>query len=95
MDIEVEWDRRKNQENQKKHGIAFVEAQEAFEDEKRIIVEDAHHSEKEQRYFCIGKIAGGIVTVRFTRRGVRIRIFGAGFWRKGKKLYEEKNNLSG
>ncbi|MDD5422490.1 MAG: BrnT family toxin, partial [Candidatus Omnitrophica bacterium] len=30
-----------------------------------------------------------IVTVRFTRRGNKIRIIGAGYWRKGRKYYEK------
>lgn len=33
------------------------------------------------------------MTVRFTYRGMKFRIFGAGFWRKGKKIYEEKNKI--
>ena len=40
---------------------------------------------------CIGKVAGGILTVRFTHRKRKIRIIGAGNWRKGKKIYEEEN----
>ncbi len=36
-----------------------------------------------------------IMTVRFTYRGRKIRIFGAAFWRKGKKRYEEENNIHG
>jgi hypothetical protein len=32
-----------------------------------------------------------VMTVRFTWRGSRIRIFGAGYWRKGKRLYEQQN----
>jgi len=47
----------------------------------------------EDRFFCIGKCEGSIMTVRFTMRDKRIRIFGAGFWRKGRAMYEEKNNL--
>jgi uncharacterized protein len=56
----------------------------------RIIRLDAAHSQEEQRYYCIGKIDQGIVTVRFTMRAERIRIFGAGFWRAGKEEYEIK-----
>jgi hypothetical protein len=41
----------------------------------------------------MGKVDGGIITVRFTFRNNTIRIFGAGYWRKGKKTYEEKNKL--
>jgi hypothetical protein len=31
--------------------------------------------------------------VRFTVRGDAIRIFGAGYWRKGKKIYEQENGI--
>lgn len=31
------------------------------------------------------------LTVRFTYRGSVIRIFGAGYWRKGKVIYEREN----
>jgi uncharacterized DUF497 family protein len=33
----------------------------------------------------------GVMTVRFTWRDNRIRIFGAGYWRKGKTVYERAN----
>ena len=29
--------------------------------------------------------------VRFTYRGETIRIIGAGYWRKGRRLYEKEN----
>jgi uncharacterized DUF497 family protein len=88
-----EWDELKDKENQKKHGISFELAQYAFADPKRILLEDLAHSEKEKRYYCIGKIEDGIVTVRFTYRKNVIRIFGAGHWRKGKNIYEEKYKI--
>ncbi|MCX5703542.1 MAG: BrnT family toxin, partial [Candidatus Omnitrophica bacterium] len=47
------------------------------------------HTEKEERFFCIGKVEDRILTVRFTYRGNKIRIFGAGLWRKGKWYYEK------
>jgi uncharacterized DUF497 family protein len=87
---DFEWDNTKNQENVKKHGIPFEIAQFAFADPKRIILEDLGHSNKEKRYYCIGKIEEEIVTVRFTYRKNVIRIFGAGYWRKGKNIYEKK-----
>lgn len=68
-------------------------AQLAFLDDKRIILEDLEHSYDEKRYYCLGNIDGEILTVRFTYRDNIIRIIGAGFWRKGKKLYEEKNKI--
>jgi uncharacterized DUF497 family protein len=77
-----------------KHGVSFSIAQYAFADQKRIILEDLTHStEEEKRYFCLGKVGEGIMTVRFTYREGRIRIFGAGYWRKGKQLYDRQNRL--
>lgn len=86
-----EWDEKKDRLNQEKHGIGFLEAQAAFLDSKRVIAEDVRHSAKEKRFFCIGRVGGGILTVRFTYRRERIRILGAGYWRKGKEIYEEEN----
>ena len=84
-----EWDEAKNRANVLKHGVGFELAQRAFLDPDRIIAEDLEHSSAESRYFCIGVVGEGILTVRFTWRENRIRIFGAGHWRKGKELYEK------
>jgi uncharacterized protein len=88
-----EWDDNKNQENIEKHNVSFETAQEAFFDKKRLIVKDKRHSQKEERFFCIGNDGNGIVTVRFTIRNGNIRIFGAGYWREGRDRYETENNL--
>jgi uncharacterized DUF497 family protein len=88
-DYPYEWDKDKNVANQVKHGVSFEEASQAFEDPHRIFTKDITHSIDEERLYCIGKIARGIVMVRFTYRGNSIRIFGAGFWRRGKELYEQ------
>ena len=87
--MEFEWSGTKNHINIEKHGVSFYDAQYAFADPKRVILEDVAHSSDEKRYFCIGKTIEGIITVRFVYRGQKIRIFGAGYWRKGKKLYEK------
>lgn len=86
-----EWDEHKDAENQSKHGVPFALAQYAFADPQRIIAEDTAHSGKEQRYFCFGRVGEGILTVRFTYRSRVIRIIGAGYWRKGKTIYEREN----
>ncbi len=86
-----EWDEDKDAENQRKHGVSFSLAQYAFADPDRVIAEDLAHSKSEQRYFCFGEVNGGIITVRFTYRGSVIRIIGAGYWRKGKAIYEREN----
>ena len=84
------WDEGKEILNIKKHGVDFTTAAKVFLDTKRKIFVDSKHSEKEPRYFCIGKVKNKILTVRFTYRDNKIRIFGAGYWRKGRKYYEEK-----
>lgn len=73
--------------------MGFSLAQYAFADVKRVIAEDVSHSADEKRYYCFGEVGGGILTVRFTYRGGVIRIFGAGYWRKGKALYEKQNQI--
>ena len=88
-----EWDGRKDADNQTKHGVPFVVAQHAFADPHRVIAEDMEHSAKEPRYFCFGRVGDGVLTVRFTHRSGVIRIFGAGYWRKGKVIYERENQI--
>ncbi|MGB9149067.1 MAG: BrnT family toxin [Burkholderiales bacterium] len=91
--VQFDWDKNKDEENQHKHGISFADAQFAFADPHRIIAEDLTHGENEKRFYCFGEVGGGIVTVRFTYRDGLIRIFGAGYWRKGKAIYERENKI--
>jgi hypothetical protein len=88
-----EWSEHKDADNQAKHGVPFALAQYAFADPERVIAEDTAHSGKEQRYFCFGRVGDGILTVRFTYRAGMIRIFGAGYWRKGRAIYERENQV--
>ena len=85
------WDENKNQSNIEKHGVDFETAKNVFYDPNRLTLLDENHSMEENRYFCIGKVSDGILTVRFIVRGETIRIIGAGYWRKGKKRYEERS----
>ncbi len=93
MNISFEWDEDKNDENIRKHGVNFKTAQYAFIDPKRVIAEDISHSTDEKRYYCFGKVKEGVLTIRFTYRSDRIRIIGAGYWRKGKTIYEKQNKI--
>jgi hypothetical protein len=86
-----EWDAIKDSANRAKHSVSFMLAQRAFFDPRRVIAEDLSHSATEPRYFCFGRVGDGVMTVRFTYREGRIRIFGAGHWRKGKTIYEQQN----
>lgn len=92
---DFEWDQAKDTENQRKHGVSFYEAQYAFLDSRRVIAEDLSHSQHEGRYYCFGsdREGAGILTVRFTYRSGRIRIIGAGYWRRGKRIYEQANSV--
>ena len=94
MDDSFEWDEYKNQENQQKHGVSFQAAQFAFADPHLLILRDERHSmPAEERFYAVGRIEGGIVTVRFTMRNKHIRIFWAGFWRKYRGHYLKQASI--
>ena len=82
------WDLDKEKENVNKHSVDFSTAAQAFKDPKIKIYFDSKH---EERFFCIGKVDGKVLTIRFTYRGNKIRIIGAGYWRKGEDYYEQKD----
>jgi uncharacterized DUF497 family protein len=90
---DFEWDSAKDEFNQRKHGVSFAMAQLAFLDSNRILLEDLEHADEEKRFYCLGRVSEGIMTVRFTYRNNKIRIIGAGYWRKGKKIYERENKI--
>ena len=90
---QFDWDETKNAANLEKHHVSFEDARTAFVDPNRVIARDLGHSESEERFYCFGRVAGGVLTVRFTYRGSLIRIIGAGYWRKGKQIYDQENHL--
>jgi uncharacterized DUF497 family protein len=91
--IRFDWDPDREAENLRKHGVSFVEAQDAFMDRGRVTGRDVNHSQSEPRFYCLGRVAGGVLTVRFTCRGQVIRIIGAGCWRRGKRLHEANSKV--
>ena len=89
-----EWDPLKDRENQQKHGVSFAEAVRAWLDPRRVTRTDRRHSSRRgQRYFLLGQVSGGVLTVRFARRGETVRIIGAGYWREGRMIYEQANRF--
>ena len=90
-----ECDNAKDLVNQTKHGLSFSEAQFAFAGPSRVIARDLGHGDEEDRFYCFGRLSEGIATVRFTYRDEVIRIFGAGYWRKGKRIYEREKQIHG
>lgn len=83
-----EWDKWNIDKSYQKHGITPNESEEAFLDEKAIILKDIEHSDKEKRYSIIGKtISNKLLFVVFTLRKNKIRVISA---RKANK--KERNN---
>ena len=85
------WDVDKEMANIAKHGVDFRTAAKVFRDPNRKVFKDEKHSVSEPRLFCIGKVEKKVLTVRFVFIEGKIRIFGAGHWRKGAKYYEKEN----
>ena len=90
-----EWSLFKDQENREKHDVSFEDARYAFFDPDLVVLRDDSHSHSEHRYYCLGldKAKTGVLTVRFTYRKGKIRIFGAGYWRRGKRIYDKKGQI--
>ena len=95
--MEFEWDQRKYKANELKHGVAFEEAVEAFDDPLALRLPDARHSTpQEKREILIGRIVAGVLLVVFTiRLSNKIRIISARrASQKERKLYEERKENS-
>ncbi len=74
------WNTKKEILNIRVHKLSFASASQVFSDPRRLIAADEAHSKSEERLFCIGRTSEGrIATVRFTYRGHKIRIIGAGY----------------
>lgn len=67
----IRWDPAKADENRRKHGVAFEEAQTIFLDPLMVSVDDRPHSDNEDRYFAIEQsTAYRLLAVSYTiRRG--------------------------
>jgi len=85
-----ECDPEKEALNLKKHGVDFSTVGAAFADPRRVLAADRKHSANESRWFCIGKDGRGVLTASFTLREGTVRIISAGYWRKGRKIYENQ-----
>ena len=60
---------------------------------RRVVARDPKHSQTEDRCYCFGQVEPGVLTVRFTYRGSKIRIIGAGYWTRGKKVCEAHRKI--
>jgi hypothetical protein len=89
-----EWNIAKSEENQKKHGVSFAEAELAFEDFYAIEEFDVEHSNAEERRYKMLAAAGEkILVVVYTMRGETYRIISAREAEKyERELYERQRS---
>jgi uncharacterized protein len=74
-DGQFEWNDAKAQRSERKHGVTFVQAREAFDDVNAL--EEPDDDPDEDRWKLTGKTTSGIVVVIYTERGKRTRIISA------------------
>jgi len=87
-----ECDPEKEVVNLAKHGVDFSTVPEAFNDPKRILRASRGRSSTEPRFQCVGFDGDKILTFTFTLRAGAVRVINAGYWRKGKTLYENQKD---
>ena len=94
-EIRFDWDPRKASSNEKKHGVAFEEAQSVFFDEQALLLEDQQPRHEEERFVLLGLSASLriLVVIHAVREEDLIRIISA---RKATRLEtrEYENRLS-
>ena len=77
--MDFEWDPEKDQSNQRKHGVSFLEASTVFGDPMELTIYDPDHSEGEYRFLSVGRSSSRrLLVVSYTEREEsRIRIINA------------------
>ena len=90
--MKFDWDKKKNDQNFKKHGLSFEEASKLFTGRSDFLeIFDEEHSEDEDRFIAIGTISRGLIVVVFVERDFEtIRIISA---RKASKSETKLFNL--
>ena len=56
-ELSFEWDSKKAELNEAKHGVSFDEAKMVFYDEKALVIPDPDHSKLEDRFVIMGMSA--------------------------------------
>lgn len=54
VELNIDWDSRKAQINEEKHGVSFDEASTIFSDKHARLIPDPDHSEGEDRFILLG-----------------------------------------
>jgi uncharacterized DUF497 family protein len=88
-----DWDDGNSRKSADKHDVSQAEAEGVFFNDPLIVVDDAKHSETEQRLHALGKTAQNrLLHITFTLRqnGTMIRVISArDMHRKERKAYEQ------
>lgn len=86
-----DWDDGNFLKNWEKHLVTHLEAEQLFFNEPLIIAEDEKHSQKESRWYGLGRTdAQRMLMVVFTIRDKKIRVISArNMSRKERKEYEK------
>jgi len=89
-----DWDGGNARKNER-HGVSQAEAEQAFFDQRLLLVPDPGHAATESRFHALGNTAmGRLLHVTFTLRadGTRIRVISArDASRKERAIYEQKS----
>jgi uncharacterized DUF497 family protein len=85
-----DWDKANVEKNWQKHRVSPFECEETFFNEPFYVNEDEKHSEKETRYYALGRTsAGRLLFIVFTIRGRLIRVVSArSMSRKEREVYK-------
>ena len=91
--IKFQWDKGNINKNFYKHSVTDTECEEMFFDQKKIILKDVLHSDKESRYILLGRTKRKkLLFTVFTFRNSKIRIISSrDINNKERKLYEKTN----
>ena len=89
--MEFEWDQKKADSNERKHGVTFREAASVFGDPLAITFGDPDHSVSEERFLTFGlSMRRRLLLVSHTDRRGGVRIISARrVTREERKIYEE------
>jgi uncharacterized DUF497 family protein len=73
-----QWDKGNLEKNWLKHGVSPLECEQVFFNQPLVVVPDLKHSEKEERFYALGRTdPDRYLFVVFTVRGRRLRVISA------------------
>ena len=88
-----DWDDGNARKSAGKHAVSMAEAEQVFFNDPLLLLEDAKHSQRENRHHALGKSdEGRLLHITFTlrRSGEKIRVISArDMHKKERKIYEQ------